>query len=66
MNENKNRLQAIDDELVQAASLVHRRNRPMLKRRVVDEGLATLLDSDDGRLPQEASPVASVGRKLAR
>ncbi|MFC3861014.1 hypothetical protein ACFOPQ_09600 [Deinococcus antarcticus] len=66
MNEDKNRLQAIDDELVQAASLVHRRTRPRLKRRVVDEGLAALLDSEDGRLPQESSPVASVERKLAR
>lgn len=66
MNEDKNRLQVIDDELVEAASLVHRRSRPRLKRRVVDEGLATLLDSDDGRLPQESSPVALVRRKLAR
>lgn len=62
MNEDQNTLQAIDDELVQAASLVHRRTRLRRKRRVAanDDGLAALLNSEDGCLSQDLSPVTSV------
>ena len=69
MNEDKKTLQAIDDELVQAASLVHRRSRPRLENRVspkTDE-LIALLDSEDGCLTQaSSSAVVPVRRKLAR
>lgn len=54
MDEVDRRLQELDDEIVQSAALVHRREYPLVRRTSSPalRALRAMLDTPDGRFPR--------------